>query len=293
MVLDPGLGRSTLSEKGAVPHSPPVFDMGSPYLSPYEDPTEHAHISALIRSHSSNRQDVRGAMLSSLDLHTAEEVLDLGCGFGFWAEELAGRVSPMARFTGIDACDANERGYLRSLEPTGRRARFICADLVSDLPFDDDSFDLVIATYSLYFFVHIIPEVARVLGPGGQFLAVTHSERSFAGLLGAMGLTGEDSPLMGLVREFSAENGEVLLSGSFPTVERVDYLNALSFGEGDRSDFLAYVQFKLPLLNPGPSDDEVWSEALIRRASDSLRRSGRVIVQKDDALFICGGPDGR
>jgi SAM-dependent methyltransferase len=267
--------------------------MGSPYLSPYEDPTEHAHISALIRSHSSNHQDVRGAMLGSLDLHGADEILDLGCGFGFWAEELAGRVAPKARFTGIDACDGNERSYLRSLEPTGRRARFICADLVSDLPFDDDSFDLVIATYSLYFFVHIIPEVARVLRPGGRFLAVTHSEGSFAGLLGAMDLSGEQSPLMCLVREFSAENGEDLLAGSFPTVERVDYQNALSFEGEDQDDFLAYVQFKLPLLSPPERYDEGGPEALVRRASDWLRRSGRVIVEKDDTLFICGGPDGR
>jgi len=267
--------------------------MGSPYLSPYEDPTEHAHISALIRSHSSNCQDVRGAMLSSLDLGNAQEILDLGCGFGFWAEELAGRVAPTARFTGIDACDANERSYLRTLEPTGRHARFLCADLVSDLPFGDDSFDLVIATYSLYFFVRIIPEVARVLRPGGRFLAVTHSEGSFGGLLGAMGLSGEDSPLICLVREFSAENGEALLAGSFPRVERVDYLNALSFNEEDHGDFLAYVRFKLPLLSPSPSYDEVRPEALTRRASDSLRQSGRVIVQKDDTLFICGGPDGR
>jgi SAM-dependent methyltransferase len=267
--------------------------MASPYLSPYEDPAAHASISALIRRHSSNREDVREAMLRTLDLGGAEEVLDLGCGFGYWTEGIAGRVPRGARFTGIDACGGNEHSYLQSVESTGRHARFIRETLDRRLPFDDASFDLVIAAYSLYFFVHIVPEVARVLRPHGLFLAVTHSEGCFAGLLSAVGLSTDDSPLASLIREFSAENGEVLLSREFPQVARVDYLNSLSFREEDRADFLAYLQFKLPLLSPGATYGKGLSEAVTRRASESLHRRGTVIVQKDDTLFICGGPDGR
>jgi ubiquinone/menaquinone biosynthesis C-methylase UbiE len=243
--------------------------MASPYLSPYEDPAAHASISALIRRHSSNREDVREAMLKNLDLAGAEEVLDLGCGFGFWTEGIAGRVPNTARFTGIDACEGNEHSYLQSVESTGRTARFICATLDRRLPFDDNSFDLVIAAYSLYFFAHIVHDVARVLRPEGRFLAVTHSEDCFAGLLGAVGLSTDDSPLARLIREFSAENGEALLARDFPQVARVDYRNSLSFRR------------------------EGLPEAVTRRASQSLHSRGRVIVQKNDTLFICGGPDGR
>ena len=276
-----------------LPSRSETLTMSSPYLSPYEDPAAHARMSALIRKHSSNRQDVRIATLGAIDLRSAKDILDLGCGFGFWAEELAGRVAPAARFTGIDACDGNGASYHRSVESRERRALFICASLVSLLDFDDDSFDLVIAAYSLYFFVHIIPEVARVLRPGGQFLAVTHSERSFAGLLSAMDLSGDASPLVHLIREFSSENGGALLARSFPRVERVDYLNTLSFDEEERGDFLAYLQFKLPLLHPGARYETGLPETLARRASESLRRSGRVTVNKDDTLFLCGGCDGR
>jgi SAM-dependent methyltransferase len=269
-----------------------VSIMASPYLSPYEDPAAHARISALIRHHSSNREDVRGAMLGSLDLGCVEEVLDLGCGFGFWTEEVADRVAPGAHFTGIDACDGNEHSYLRSVESTGRQARFIRADLDSHLSFEDASFDLVIAAYSLYFFVRIVPEVARVLRPCGQFLAVTHSERCFAGLLSAVELSDDDSPLLGLIRRFSAENGRSLLIRSFGRVKRVDYHNTLTFREEDRGDFLAYLQFKLPLLSPGAQYGKGLPEAVALRASESLRKRGRVTVRKDDALFVCGGPDG-
>ena len=267
--------------------------MSSPYLSPYEDPSVHAHVSALIRRHSSNRQDVREALLGTLDFTGAEEILDLGCGFGFWLEAMAGRVSPKARFTGIDACGSNERSYLRAVESSGRRARFIRADLVSELPFREGSFDLVIAAYSLYFFVGIIPEVARVLRHSGRFLAVTHSERSFAGLLCAMGLDRGDSPLLGLVRHFSSENGQAKLSSSFAHVERLDYENSLSFNPADRGDFLAYARFKLPLLSPGPVRSEGGEEALIEVALQRLKVSGQVVVEKDDTLFICRGRHGR
>ncbi len=267
--------------------------MATPYLSPYADPKAHAQISALIRNHSSNREDVRGAMLRTLDFGAARDVLDLGCGFGFWAEILAERVAPAASFTGMDACDRDEGPYRRCIEKTGREARFICTNLVSKLPFDDDSFDLIIAAYSLYFFPFIIPEVARVLRPGGTFLAVTHSEHSFTGLLGAIDLSPDDSPLIRLIRQFSAENGRVQLVRSFGEVRRIDYENSLSFYEEDRGDLLAYLQFKLPLLDPGARFEKGVPYELTRRASDTLRHSGRVIVQKDDALFLCGGNDGR
>ena len=132
-----------------------------------------------------------------------------------------------------------------------------------------------------------------MLRPGGRLLAVTHSEHSFKGLLEAVDLSPDDSPLIRLIRRFSLENGEVQLARSFRDVERVDYENSLSFYEENRGELLAYLQFKLPLLDPGARFETGVPYELGRRASETLRRNGRVIVQKDDALFLCGGPDGR
>lgn len=200
-------------------------------------------------------------------------------------------MAPSARFTGIDACDRNEHSYVRTVGATGREVRFLRADLDARLPFQDDSFDLVIAAYSLYFFVRIVPEVARVLRCDGCFLAITHSEQSFAGLLKAVGLPVADAPLMRLLRDFSSENGDELLRRSFPRVERIDYRNSLSFAEEDREDLLSYLRFKLPLLGAGVCDDEGWPKEMELRATESLRRNGRVLIRKDDTLFICGASD--
>ncbi len=268
--------------------------MGSSYLSPYEDPKAHAYISALIRRHSSNDRDVRVELLRSLDLRGAVDILDLGCGFGFWAEELAGRVAPGATFTGVDACDGNETSYVQCVESRGRRARFVHAHLVSGLPFDDDSFDLVIAAYSLYFFVDVIPEVARVLRPDGSFLAVTHSEVSFTALLKAIQHEeAEECPLLRRLRQFSSEGGESLLAGSFRRVDRTSYLNTLTFEGRDLNDLLAYLAFKLPLVRPGARYGAELPDAFIEAATTALRGKGRLIVEKDDTLFACGDAHGR
>ena len=267
--------------------------MGTLYLSPYEDPEAHARISALIRRHSSNDRDVRADLLRSLDLRGAHDILDLGCGFGFWSEELAARVAPDAKFTGVDACAGNEASYARCVESQGRRARFVRAHLVSVLPFDGDSFDLVIAAYSLYFFVGVIPEVARVLRPEGSFLAVTHSERSFNGLLSAVGLADEACPLLRLRREFSSEGGESLLAGTFRRVERTNYLNTLTFEERDLGDLLGYLAFKLPLVRPGARYGAELPDSFVRAASVAMQQRGRLTVEKDDTLFVCREAHGR
>ena len=267
--------------------------MGSPYLSPYEDPDAHARISALIRRHSTNDRDVRTELLGALDLAGARDILDLGCGFGFWAEELAARVAPEAVFTGVDACGANRAAYLRCIEARGRRACFRREHLVSTLPFGDGAFDLVIAAYSLYFFPGVIPEAARVLRPGGSFLVVTHSERSFRGLLEAVGLADEDCLLLRRLRAFSSEGGGALLAGTFGHVGHVNYLNTLTFEAKDLGDLLAYLAFKLPQAKPGARYGVELPDAFVQAASAALHGSGRITVEKDDTLFVCGGARGR
>ncbi len=267
--------------------------MGSPYLSPYEDPEAHARISALIRRHSTNDRDVRAELLAPLDLSGVRSVLDLGCGFGFWAEELAARVAPGAEFTGVDVCERNRAAYVRAVQSQGRRATFVPIHLTTRLPFDGGAFDLVIAAYSLYYFAGVIPEVARVLRPDGAFLAVTHSESSFAGLLGAVGLVQEECPLLRHLRSFSSEHGGEVLARSFARVERREYRNHLTFGEQDLGDLLAYLAFKLPLVRPGTRYGVDVPDAFVEAASSALHRRGRLTVEKDDTLFVCGGAHGR
>jgi SAM-dependent methyltransferase len=259
-------------------------------LCPYADPKAHQAISKIIRNRSTNRTDVRHFAVEGLDLSCFREVLGLGCGFGFLVRTVGARVAPGARLTGVDACASNEEPFLKRVATTGLRGRFQCSLISSKLPWPDDTFDLVVCSYSLYFFPEALSEAARVLTPDGLLLALTHSERSFAGLLRATGIGEEESSLKGLVQRFSAENGTQQLNRFFERVERVDYPNLLRFGSQHFEELLAYIRFKLPFLSPGTEPDGNIPEPMLHSVEAYMAAQGEVVVEKDDACFRCWRP---
>lgn len=96
-------------------------------------------------------------------------LLDLGCAGGFMAEALADRG---AEVTGIDpARDAIDVARVHA-ETTGRDIRYDVG-VGEALPYDDDSFDIVVCVDVLEHvsdLQKVLDEVARVLRPGGLFL---------------------------------------------------------------------------------------------------------------------------
>ena len=90
-----------------------------------------------------------------------DNVLDLGCGIGSIEERLDRRI------VGLDSS-------MRMLQEAGRRSKSIFVRGSSDdMPFPDDSFDMVFSIASLGFledYRESIDEVLRVLKPGGRVL---------------------------------------------------------------------------------------------------------------------------
>jgi ubiquinone/menaquinone biosynthesis C-methylase UbiE len=259
-------------------------------LSSFESPSQHEVISNIISRTSTNRTDVRDAVLRGLDLSFARTVLDLGCGFGFMTETLAGRVAPDALIVGVDVCAANETPYLERVSSTGRTGRFIHRCIDRQLSWPDASFDLVVASYALYFFPDALPETARVLTPQGLFLTVTHTESSCRDLLRAIGLGDADSRLLALVRRFSAESAGPQLERWFGEVARLDYRNSLTFDAAHEDDLLTYLRFKLPLLLRDVAPGAELPEPFARAVQASLSRQGRVTLEKNDTAFRCTRP---
>ncbi len=95
-----------------------------------------------------------------------ERALDLGTGTGE-AALLAAREFPRASVRGVDVSEAMIAAAKAKvgLDPEGRIA-FKVAD-AADLPWPDDSFDLVVQLNMPFFFA----EIARVLRPGGHVVA--------------------------------------------------------------------------------------------------------------------------
>ena len=107
------------------------------------------------------------------EMTTRGRAVDLGCGPGYLAVELA-RGAPELHVTGVDLSDemlAEAEDYARR-QDMAQAVSFRKGD-VQQIPFADGSVDLVVSTLSLHHWsdpVAVLDEVNRVLRPGGSFL---------------------------------------------------------------------------------------------------------------------------
>jgi SAM-dependent methyltransferase len=115
----------------------------------------------------------RDWLLSLVDLPQGGAILDLGCGKGADLLTLAARSAhPHARFVGVDASADNVAAARAS--SADARVEFISAKVGPRLDFDDHTFDVLLTQEMLECIPDVgafVPELARVLRPGGQLVA--------------------------------------------------------------------------------------------------------------------------
>lgn len=111
-------------------------------------------------------------MLADLPMSTDSSVLDVATGTGEFARALAPHV---AGVIGVDATDAMmERGRAFVREHGIENIEFRHG-IVEDLPFADDSFDIVASRYAFHHFADpkpVLSEMARVCKRGGHVIVV-------------------------------------------------------------------------------------------------------------------------
>ena len=154
-------------------------------------------------------------------------ILEIGCGTGGFAERLAAQ-HPDATLL---ATDQSAR-FVELTAARGVEARVADA---TQLPFEDDAFDLVVAMWMLYHVPDLdlaLAEVRRVLRPGGRFLAVTNGDGHVADLRA----DGGGGPV---ITQFSSQNGQEALRRHFDAVSREDLATRAVFP--DRAAAMAYL----------------------------------------------------
>ena len=115
-----------------------------------------------------------------LDARPGERVLEVGCGIGADARELARRVAPGGEVVAVDVSEAMLRAAAERHD--GSAVTYQRAS-VTDLPFEDASFDVVRIERVLQHVEDVdlaCREMARVLRPGGRVLAYDTDWGSFA-----------------------------------------------------------------------------------------------------------------
>jgi ubiquinone/menaquinone biosynthesis C-methylase UbiE len=107
-------------------------------------------------------------------IQPGEQVLDVGCGTGTLAMEVARRVGTAGRVTGVDP---GTQQIARARSKATRRNLPIEFQIgvIEQLPFTDQTFDVVLSTLMMH---HLpvslkrqgLAEIARVLKPGGRLV---------------------------------------------------------------------------------------------------------------------------
>jgi ubiquinone/menaquinone biosynthesis C-methylase UbiE len=203
-----------------------------------------------------------------LPLGSASDVLEVGCGSGNLWYANRDRIPPGLRLTLTDFSKGmveEARGRLGDL------ATYRVAD-VQELPFADESFDLVIANHMLF---HVpdrkraLSEIARVLRSGGVVVSTTNGRDHLRELGTAWGPRWS--------RKFGLENGPAHLSRHFEEVELELFHDSLEVTEVE-----PLLDFVRSLVFP-PSEEDL--ARLAADAEASIAREGSFHVTKSVGLM--------
>jgi SAM-dependent methyltransferase len=251
----------------------PVPDPGRPSIYAYREPRRD------LLSHLFDRY---------IPLPAHGRVLDAGCGPGAYIPAVRARLASDALLVGLDL----NHGRLRAVSRAD--VALVAADVAS-LPFEDATFDVVLAMHMLYHVPDIpraVRELRRVLRPGtGVLHALTNSGHA-NGELTELYLRhgGGAAEAMGDHR-FSNESGVALLRAAFAEdeidlVELRDSWMAVRDPEAvvDELQRLRYT------LEPGLRAGAVW-DGMIAGARDEVRATvrdrGAFRISENHGLFTC------
>lgn len=228
--------------------------------------------------YSTNKQGFGNWIVSHYGITPGERVLELGCGTGsMWKDHLDLLSGAQLILTDFSA------GMLSAAKQNLPRQDNITYQLVDiqDIPFPEESFDLVIANMMLYHVPDLhkgLCEVRRVLKKGGRFCCATYGRHGIvefvAKLLREQNVTGS------IGTAFTLQNGAETLSAHFDNVRRLDYEDSLAITNID--DFIEYIYSLSSLSNIAKVDRNVLKTAL-----ESKMKNGILSVPKEYGMFVC------
>ncbi|WP_252237217.1 methyltransferase domain-containing protein [Clostridium sp. ZBS17] len=184
---------------------------------------ENLNLRTNLHSYNINNIDWDKWCFQKMNLLKCSKILELGCGVGkLWIKNQ-------------DFIDENSEIILSDFSPNMLKCaknnlenldcKFKYKKInAEDIPYDDESFDVVIAEHMLYFVTDIekaLSEIKRVLKPNGIFYVTTNSCNSMIELnkLAEKFDPNLDINNNGLSSRFDLENGEKMLKKYFNNIE--------------------------------------------------------------------------
>ncbi len=213
-----------------------LTDMETELRTQYQNATNINARIALHRDFSMNPEGWFPWLFRQMPLKPGMKVLELGCGNGaLWLENLK-RVPSEIHILLSDSSEGMVREVQRRLS-ADQRFSFQTIDM-NQIPFPDQSFDLVIANHVLFYsndLNHTLKEIRRVLKPEGVLAASTYGAKHMKEITE---LVQEFNPEIRLAAEnlydqFGLENGETILKPYFRNVISRRYEDSIEISEAD------------------------------------------------------------
>lgn len=209
-------------------------------------------------------------------------ILELGCGN---AAQWDGHIETLPEGSRLTLSDFSE-GMVeaaRKKYAAHSHVDFKPVD-IQNIPYPDESFDIVIANHMLYHVPDLdkaLREVRRVLSKGGTFYCATNGSGGMQPYLhNAIAAVHPGTSAFLASFPFNLQNGAELLRPYFKRTERRDYIDSLSVT--NTQDLMDWMTSVLSIAAFPESD----LEGMYNYFEAIRKRDGSIVIPKESGLFI-------
>lgn len=228
--------------------------------------------------YSTNKMGFGNWIVSNYRIDKGIKVLELGCGTGdMWKnrESLIGLCSKLTLSDFSEGMVATTKSNIGEYD----NVEYKVID-IQEIPYEDETFDVVIANMMLYHVPDIdkgLAEVRRVLKKGGHFYCATYGEHGIIEYLSKiLSIYGVEDNIN---KNFTLQNGYEILNKTFSKVEKLEYIDSLAVTNIDDMVEYIYSLSSMTSLNSVPK--QVIKDILIKNATNGILN-----VPKEYGMFI-------
>ena len=196
------------------------------------------NVAARIRLHSEYSVNQEGWfpwLYRMSEIQDGMNILEIGCGNGaLWLENM-NYIPPHVHITLSDISDGMLRDAKNSIND--ERFSFSCFN-AENIPFEDESFDVVYANHMLFYCENIdlvVNECRRVLKKGGKLICSTYSRLHMKEITELVQEFNQEIMLSSdvLYERFGLDNGNDILNRYFESVECIRYEDSIEINTSE------------------------------------------------------------
>lgn len=217
-------------------------------------------------------------IVSNYRIDKGSEVLEIGCGTGdMWRN----RGSLICDCSKLILSDFSEEMLASAKDNVGiyDNLEYRIID-IQKIPYEDETFDTVIANMMLYHVPDIdkcLAEVKRVLKIGGHFYCTTYGEHGIIEYLSKIFSSfGFENNVN---KNFTLQNGNKILSKVFSKIEKSEYTDSLAVTDID--DMVEYIYSFSDMTSFGNISKQLIKDILTKHTTNGILN-----VPKEYGMFI-------